>query len=414
MGAIGIIGAMDEEIAIYLSMMGEARQKTKAGFLFNAGNMCGKRVVVVKSGAGKVNAGACAQALIDGFAPSCIIVTGVAGALNPALDLTHVVISKESVQHDVDASALGFEKGKIAFSNHKHFEASSHLVGLASKAARDLGLASIEGRVLSGDQFISDRSAQARLRADFGGDCVDMESAAIAHVCMLNGVPHVIIRSMSDRADSTASHDFAATCKAAAENSARLVAGIISGLDIEGNGEGVEAIKTKVRTIPHWPKQGVMFRDVTTLIKDKEGFKGMLDLLAERYVGRNIDSVAGIEARGFIIGAALADRLGAGFIPIRKAGKLPSKSISEKYSLEYGEATIEVHSDAVSKGERVLLVDDLIATGGTALGACRLIDRLGGKVEECCFLINLPELGGLEKIKNAGYRTFHLMEFEGE
>ncbi|MCX6769997.1 MAG: adenine phosphoribosyltransferase [Candidatus Micrarchaeota archaeon] len=173
-------------------------------------------------------------------------------------------------------------------------------------------------------------------------------------------------------------------------------------------------LKSAIRTVPHWPKQGVMFRDVTILLKDKRSFKCAIDLLADRYMDYQLDSVAGIEARGFIFGAALAHRLGIGFIPIRKAGKLPSNTISEEYSLEYGKEKMEIHSDALSKGDNILLVDDLLATGGTALGACRLISRLGGNVVECCFVICLPELGGKKKLQEAKYDVFYLMEFEGE
>ena len=126
----------------------------------------------------------------------------------------------------------------------------------------------------------------------------------------------------------------------------------------------------KIRTIPNWPKKGVMFRDITTLLKDSEGFNHMLDLFCERYKAMEIDLVAGVESRGFIIGAAVADRLGKGFVPIRKAGKLPSRTVSAEYALEYGKDSIEMHEDAIVDGAKVLLVDDLIATGGTAVAAC--------------------------------------------
>ncbi|MBN2421508.1 adenine phosphoribosyltransferase [Candidatus Woesearchaeota archaeon] len=172
-------------------------------------------------------------------------------------------------------------------------------------------------------------------------------------------------------------------------------------------------IKSKIRTIPHWPKQGIMFRDITTLLKDREGFNRMIDLFVERYKNSKITSVVGIESRGFIAGSALAHRLGIGFIPIRKPKKLPAETISEEYELEYGKDRIEIHKDAISKGDDVLLVDDLIATGGTALAACSLIKKLGGNVAECCFIVDLPDLGGKKKLENAGYKVFNLVEFEG-
>ena len=175
-----------------------------------------------------------------------------------------------------------------------------------------------------------------------------------------------------------------------------------------------QTLKAKIRTIPNWPKPGIMFRDITTLIQDSDGFKHMLDLLYERYKNFPIGKVAGIEARGFIIGAALADRLGVGFVPVRKKGKLPAETIQEEYEKEYGPDIIEIHKDAIVPNERILLIDDLVATGGTALAACKLIKKAGGDIVECGFVVDLPELGGSKKIEDAGFKTFHLVEFEGE
>jgi adenine phosphoribosyltransferase len=175
-----------------------------------------------------------------------------------------------------------------------------------------------------------------------------------------------------------------------------------------------QTIKEKIRTVPHWPKEGIMFRDITTLLKDNEGFNHMINLFFERYRDMRIDLVAGIESRGFITGAALAHKLGVGFVPIRKPGKLPAETIAEEYELEYGKDKVEVHLDAIKAGDQVLLVDDLIATGGTALAACNLIRKLGGEVVECSFIIDLVDIGGKRKLTNAGFRVFNLVEFEGE
>ena len=172
-------------------------------------------------------------------------------------------------------------------------------------------------------------------------------------------------------------------------------------------------LKSVIRTIPHWPKHGVMFRDITTLLKDSQAFNYVIDKLCERYKNVPIDLVAGIESRGFIIGGALADRLHKGFIPIRKEGKLPYKTEKESYELEYGRATVEIHVDAIPKGVNVLLVDDLIATGGTALAAAKLIEKLGGKIVECAFIIGLPDLGGMKKLEEK-YKIITLVNFEGE
>ena len=175
-----------------------------------------------------------------------------------------------------------------------------------------------------------------------------------------------------------------------------------------------ETIKAKTRTVPHWPKQGIMFRDITTLLKDSEGFNRTIELFYARYKEMKIDVVVGIESRGFITGAVLAYKLGVGFVPIRKPGKLPAETVSEEYELEYGKDKIELHTDAINKGDQVLLVDDLIATGGTALAACNLIGKLGGEIVECSFIVDLPDLGGKQKLEKAGFRTFALVEFEGE
>lgn len=173
-------------------------------------------------------------------------------------------------------------------------------------------------------------------------------------------------------------------------------------------------IKSLIRTVPHYPRQGVMFRDITTLLKDPVGFRITINELAMRHAGNAIDRVAGIEARGFIVGAALACQLGKGFVPIRKKGKLPSATIGHDYELEYGTDRIEMHADAVSPGERVLLVDDLVATGGTALAACKLIEDMGGAIVECCFVIDLPDLGGRARLEKNGYGVFALCAFEGD
>ncbi|NOU00763.1 MAG: adenine phosphoribosyltransferase [Gallionella sp.] len=173
-------------------------------------------------------------------------------------------------------------------------------------------------------------------------------------------------------------------------------------------------IKSKIRTVPHYPKQGIQFRDITTLLKDPVGFRATIDELAQRYADMKIDKIAGIESRGFIFGAALAYALNKGFVPIRKKGKLPAETIGHDYSLEYGTDRIEIHTDAISKGEKVLLVDDLIATGGTAEAACVLIDKMGGKIVECCFIIDLPDIGGRARLEKHGHKVFALCEFEGD
>jgi len=173
-------------------------------------------------------------------------------------------------------------------------------------------------------------------------------------------------------------------------------------------------IKNYIRTVPDFPKLGIMFRDVTTLFADASGMKLMLDQLETSVAALSLDLIAGIDARGFILGGALADRLRLGFIPVRKKGKLPSDTIEEEYTLEYGTATLELHKDAIKKGQRVLLVDDLIATGGTAMAAISLLERLGADIAACAFIVDLPDLGGSMQIEAAGHRVITLCAFEGD
>ena len=173
------------------------------------------------------------------------------------------------------------------------------------------------------------------------------------------------------------------------------------------------AVKSYIRTVPDYPKDGILFRDVTGLLESARGLRIAVDAITQRYTGEGIDAVAGIEARGFIFGTAVAYELGVGFIPIRKAGKLPGEVIGADYELEYGTDRMEMHVGAISEGQDVLLVDDLIATGGTAEAAIELIRRAGGNVRECCFVIDLPDLGGIERIEALGCRAYALCEFEG-
>lgn len=173
-------------------------------------------------------------------------------------------------------------------------------------------------------------------------------------------------------------------------------------------------IKSRIRTIPDFPKPGVQFRDITTLLADPLGFRKAVDELVQQYVGVSIDKIVGIEARGFILGGAVAHQLAAGFVPMRKAGKLPHATIGEDYELEYGTDTLEVHNDAIANGDLILLVDDLIATGGTAEAAVNLIRAAGGTVVAACFVIDLPDLGGSQRIRDMGVDVVTLCDYEGE
>ena len=176
--------------------------------------------------------------------------------------------------------------------------------------------------------------------------------------------------------------------------------------------EACDYIKGKVRSIPDWPIKGVIFRDITTLLLDPPAFRKICTIFYDRYVNEKIDKIVGIDARGFLFGSVLAYKLDIGMIPIRKNGKLPYNTISESYTLEYGEEVIEIHEDAIQKGERVVVIDDLMATGGTISAAANLVEKLGGEIFECSFVLELPDLNGREKLGNR--QVFSIVEFEGE
>ena len=174
-----------------------------------------------------------------------------------------------------------------------------------------------------------------------------------------------------------------------------------------------KTVKDYIRTIVDFPHEGILFRDVTTLFADPRGFRMCVDQLLAPYAGMRIDKVAGLEARGFILGGAVAHQLSTGFVPIRKKGKLPGQTISQAYKLEYGEAVVEVHDDAMRPGEKVLLVDDLIATGGTMMAGRKLLEKLGAQVMEGAAIVDLPELGGSDKLRASGLPLFTLVDFSG-
>ena len=171
----------------------------------------------------------------------------------------------------------------------------------------------------------------------------------------------------------------------------------------------MEELKKIIRDIPDFPKKGIIFKDITTLLSDAKSYQRMVDLIAHRYVGQKIDKVVGVEARGFIIGAALADKLGAGIVLVRKPGKLPSETFKKSYDLEYGTDTLEIHSDSIHKGEKVLIADDLLATGGTMSAVVDMVNSMGGEVVECCFMAELEFLNGRAKLPTE--RVFSLLKF---
>lgn len=228
---LGLIGAMKEEIELFHEHMHDVREVSRAGITFYEGQFFGKAVVVCKSGVGKVNAAVCTQLLVDLFQVDAVIFTGVAGALDPGLNIGDIVVSTECMQHDIDVTALGFAKGVIPYQETSVFAAAEDLRKLAAAASDKLfaGRAK-EGRILSGDQFLADREAVKTLFEQLGGSCVEMEGAAVAQVCSMNGIPFVVVRSMSDKADGSAHVNFAEFTVQASENSYRIVEEIVKGL----------------------------------------------------------------------------------------------------------------------------------------------------------------------------------------
>ncbi|PHM47779.1 adenine phosphoribosyltransferase [Xenorhabdus miraniensis] len=179
------------------------------------------------------------------------------------------------------------------------------------------------------------------------------------------------------------------------------------------NAQQLQFIKDSIETIPDYPKAGILFRDITTLLDNPAAYQATIDLLVERYQGKGITKIVGTEARGFLFGAPVALRLGVGFVPVRKKGKLPRETLSETYDLEYGTDTLEIHKSSIHEGDKVLVVDDLLATGGTIEATVSLIRRLGGKVSEAAFIIGLPDLGGIERLKKQGVDSYAIIEFSG-
>ncbi|PSU32527.1 adenine phosphoribosyltransferase [Photobacterium lutimaris] len=177
--------------------------------------------------------------------------------------------------------------------------------------------------------------------------------------------------------------------------------------------EKLALIKNSIKSIPDYPKPGILFRDVTSLLEDPEAYRATMQILIDLYKEKGITKVIGTEARGFLFGAPLALELGVGFVPVRKPGKLPREVIGESYELEYGQDTLEIHVDAIKEGDKVLLVDDLLATGGTIEATTKLVRRLGGIVEDAAFVINLPDIGGEERLKGIGLNVFSICDFDG-
>lgn len=257
--------------------------------------------------------------------------------------------------------------------------------------------------------------AESRMFQSWGADVINMSTAPEAILANEAEIPYSLIAMPTDY-DSWRQGEESVTwemiLKVFEENARRVKEVLVKVIESFSEDAQKKEIINSIRTVPNWPKKGVMFRDITTLLKDNEAMDKAIDMFVNRYKDKKIDLVAGIESRGFILGSILAYKLGVGFVPIRKKGKLPRETEKQEYELEYGKDIVEIHKDAIKKGQKVLLIDDLIATGGTASASCQLIEKLGGEIVECAFIIDLPDLKGKEKLFPR--KVFSIVEFEGE
>jgi len=345
-----------------------------------------------------------------------IIATTACGSLKKEIERGDIVILDQFIDFTRHRDITFYEDFSLGIKHTAMAEPfDKNLRSILIETSKKLKLKTHEkGTVITieGPRFST--KAESRMFRNFGADVINMSIAPEITLANEAGIPYAAIALSTDYDclfDDIPHVTWEEILKVFEENVEKVKTLILESIPQISN---KESIKSYIRTIPDWPKKGIMFRDITTLLKDKHGFNLMLDQLTAQYAGKNIDVVAGIESRGFIIGSALANRLGIGFIPIRKAGKLPAEKVSMEYSLEYGKDKIEIHKDAITKAQKVLLVDDLIATAGTSLAAANLIKSLGGDVVECSFVIELTSLKGRQKLESQGFSVFSLVQFEGE
>lgn len=266
--------------------------------------------------------------------------------------------------------------------------------------------------VIEGPRFST--KAESYMFRQLGADIIGMTAVPECSLANEAGIPYQTI-AMSTDYDCWKENEKPVTFEMVLEtmksNAEKVKKVLIRGIEKIAN-KDEEYIKSKIRTVPNFPKQGIMFRDITTLIKDAEGFNRTIKVFENRYKNKEIDLIAGIESRGFVFASALASKLEKGVVLLRKPGKLPYKTVFEEYNTEYSKDRIEVHEDAIKQGQKVLLIDDLIATGGSSLAACNLIEKIGGKVVECGFVIELPDLNGREKLSK--WPVYSIVKFEGD
>ncbi len=349
-----------------------------------------------------------------------ILASSAIGSLREEIQPGDLVFPNQIIDFTKHRKSTFFEKQGEVVHQGMAEPFSSFLRKILKQEADKLGFKNHEKATavtIEGPRFST--KAESFMFKALGADIIGMTTSTEAFLAKEAGLEYAAIAMSTDYdcwKENEEPVSWEMIKKRMEENADKVKKLFIKAVESLGSGnvleKDIEFIKSKIRTIPHFPKQGIMFRDITTLLKDAEGMGKTMEILENKYKNKGIHAVAGIESRGFIFGSILAGRIGASFVPVRKPGKLPAEKVREEYSLEYGKDAIEIHKDAIQPGQKVLLVDDLIATGGTASAACNLIERLGGKIEECCFVIELPDLKGREKL--ARWNVFSIVKFEGE
>ncbi len=345
-----------------------------------------------------------------------ILATSACGSLKEEIGRGHFVILDQFIdftKHRENSFHYDFSEGMKHTSMACPFD--ENLRNILFDSAVELGLyVHKKGCVVTieGPRFSS--RAESNMFRAWGADIVNMSTAPEAALANEAGIPYAVVAMSTDYdcwkkdEEPVTWDEILKVFNKNAENVKRLLVRAVQKIGELDKDE----IKSKIRTVPHFPKHGIMFRDITTLLQDSKGLKKVIEEFVIRYKDKKLDKVVAIESRGFILGGALAHELGAGFVPLRKPGKLPYIKESEEYELEYGTDKLEIHVDAIKQGDNVLIIDDLLATSGTCLAACNLVRRLGGKIVECAFIIELEDLGGRDKLKNQGCSVFSIVKFK--
>jgi len=345
-----------------------------------------------------------------------IIATTACGSLRKDIGRGDLVIPDQFIdntKHRKSSFHEYFENSPVHTSMSKPFNET--LRQLLIQSSKQMNFKTHESGTLitiEGPRFST--KAESKMFRAWGADIINMSVATEAILANEAQIPYAVIAMSTDYDclfDDVEPVTWEEVIKIFGENADKVKKILLSAVK-ELSNEADFLIKSKIRTIPDFPKQGILFRDITTLLMDAHAMKKTIGILEKRYEGRHIDIIVGIESRGFILGGILSEKLNVGFVPVRKTGKLPAEKIREEYSLEYGTDAVEIHKDAIHPGQKILIIDDLLATGGTASASCNLIKRLGGEIEECAFVIELEDLGGRKKLEDKGYKVFSIIKYD--